>query len=64
MSIPIGDHHVCRGPPDAGDLIEALDRSGEREDQLLDLGFDRGDVGAGLIDPGQHRVAAGTRDGR
>jgi hypothetical protein len=42
---------VGRPPPSAGDLIEALNRSGEREDQLLDLGFDRGDVGAGLIGP-------------
>ena len=45
-----------RGRSDPGNLIEPLDRLGERGDQLLDLGLDRGDVGAGLVDPGQHGV--------
>jgi hypothetical protein len=52
----LGDHHVRSGPSDPGDLIETPDRPGERGDQLLDLGFDRGDIRAGLVDPGQHRA--------
>jgi hypothetical protein len=47
---------VCRGDPDTGDLIEAFHRLTERDDQLLDPGLDRGDIGAGLINPGQHRA--------
>jgi hypothetical protein len=45
---------VYGGDADAGDHIEPLDRPSERGDQLLDLGLDRGDVGAGLVDAGEH----------
>jgi hypothetical protein len=50
----LGDDHVGGGDPDPGDLIELFHRSGERGDQLLDPGLDRGDVGAGLVDSGEH----------
>jgi hypothetical protein len=55
-SARFGDHHVRSGPSDPGDLVETPDRLGERGDQLLDLGFDRGDIRAGLVDPGRHRA--------
>src|SRR3954453_14982168 len=45
----LGDHHVCRGHADSGNLIESPDGLGERGDQLLDLGLDCRDVGAGLV---------------
>ena len=37
-----------------GAIVETFHRLGERDDQFLDPGLDRGDVGAGLIDAGQH----------
>ena len=45
---------VCCGGSDSGDLIEFLHRQGERGDHLLDLGFERGDVGVQRVDPAQH----------
>ena len=50
----LGEDDVRGGDPDPGDLIELVHRLGERGDQLLDPGLDRGDVGAGLVDPGEH----------
>jgi hypothetical protein len=41
---------VCPRDPEPGDLIEALDRPGERGDQLLDRGFELGNV-AGQTQP-------------
>lgn len=51
----LGDQDVRGGTPDTGDLIEFAHRLRERDDQVLDPGLDRGDIGAGLVDPGQHR---------
>jgi hypothetical protein len=43
------------GPADPGDLIQLVDRRRERGDLLVELGLERGDVDADLVDAGQHR---------
>ena len=50
----LGDDHLRGGAADPGDLIQPVDRSGERGDLLVDLGLQLGDVGAGLVDARQH----------
>jgi hypothetical protein len=50
----LGDEHLRGSPADPTDLIQPVDRLGERGDLLVDLGLQRGDVGAGLVDPRQH----------
>jgi len=50
----LGDEHVGGGPADPGDLIQLIDRRRERADLLGDLGLQRGDVDADLVDAGQH----------
>ena len=63
--VPCGGEarHVCadlgeddRGGdrPDAGDLIQACRRRGERGQIRLDLGVDGGDVGVDTVDTVQH----------
>jgi len=55
MSTPdLGEDHACCGGSDAGDLIQALHRVGERGDHLPDRGVEFGDVGIEGIDAGQH----------
>jgi hypothetical protein len=50
----LGDDYPGGGAADPGDLIQPVDRSGERGDLGLDLGLQLGDVGAGLVDARQH----------
>jgi hypothetical protein len=50
----LGDEQVRCGLADPGDLIQPIDRLGERADQRLDPGVERGDVGAQRVDPVQH----------
>jgi hypothetical protein len=50
----LGDDHLRGDPADPGDLIQPVDRWGERGDLLVDLGLQLGDVGAGLVDARQH----------
>jgi hypothetical protein len=50
----LGEDDVRRRDPHPRYLVKLVHRLGERADQLLDPGLDRGDVGAGLIDPRQH----------
>jgi hypothetical protein len=55
MSSPISAIITCAAVgPTPGDLIKPVDRLVERGYQLGDLGLDGGEVGAGLVDPGQH----------
>jgi hypothetical protein len=51
----LGDDHLCGGAADPGDLIQLVDRLGERGDLGGDVGLHRSDVGAGLVDPPKHR---------
>jgi hypothetical protein len=50
----LGDDHLGGGAADPGDLIQPVDRLGERGDLGLDPGLHRGDVGAGLVDAAKH----------
>ena len=50
----LGDDHLGGGPADPADLIQPVDRWGERGDLGLDLGLQLGDVGAGLVDAAKH----------
>jgi hypothetical protein len=50
----LGDEQVRGGLADPGDLIQPVDRLGERADQRLDPGVERGDVAAQRVDPVQH----------
>jgi hypothetical protein len=50
----LGDDHLGGGRADTGDLIESVDRGREREDLLVDLAVQGGDVGADPVHPGQH----------
>jgi hypothetical protein len=50
----LGDYAGGGGAADAVDLVEPAHRLGERGDQLLDLGVQRGDVGVDGTGPGQH----------
>jgi hypothetical protein len=50
----LGDDHLRGGAADPTDLIQPVDRRLKRGDLLFDLGLDRGDVGAGLVDTSQH----------
>ena len=47
----LGDEQVRGGLADPGDLIQPVDRLGERADQRLDPGVERGDIGAQPVDP-------------
>jgi hypothetical protein len=50
----LGDDHLGGGAANPTDLIQPVDRRRERADHLLDLGLQRGDVGAGLVDTAKH----------
>jgi hypothetical protein len=54
MSTDLGEHDGGGGRPETGDLIDAFDRLGERDDHLLDHGVELGDVGVEGVDPGEH----------
>ena len=50
----LGDDDGGGGRPDAGDLIQACCRRGERGQVRLDLGVDGGDVGVETVDAVEH----------
>ena len=50
----LGDDRAGGGAADAGDLIQPVGRRRERDDQLLELVVQLGDVSVQPIDPAQH----------
>jgi len=50
----LGDDHRGGGGTDAGDLVQAGHRRGEREDLGVDLGVKVGDVRVQGVDAGEH----------
>ena len=50
----LGDEQVRGGLADPGDLIQPIDRPGERGDQRLELGVELGQIGIQRVHPGQH----------
>jgi hypothetical protein len=50
----LGEDRAGGGAADAGDLLQPVGRRRERDDQLLELGVQLGDVGVQRIHPGQH----------
>jgi hypothetical protein len=50
----LGDDHLGGGAAQAGDLIQPLHHLSERDDQLLELAVQLGDVSVQRIHPGQH----------
>jgi hypothetical protein len=50
----LGDHRGRGHRAEAGDLIEPVNRRGERGDHLLGHRLQIGDVGAEPVDAGQH----------
>jgi hypothetical protein len=50
----LGDDHLGGGAADPGDLIQPVGRGGERGELGFDPAVQVGDVGAGLIDAGEH----------
>jgi hypothetical protein len=54
VSADLGEDQLRGGPADATDLIQPLHRLGERDDQLLQLAVELGDVSVQRIYPGQH----------